>query len=446
MSLWHLPPEVAALVAFLTTALDARQHRRFTALIGGVLFARGRRTVTSWLRAAGLAADFRAGYRLLARLGRRVDELGRRLWVRTALALAAGRLDRLVFALDDTPTQRYGPCVEGAGLHHNPTPGPARAAFVYGHVWVVLAWLAPHPRWGAIALPLLARLYVRRGEVAKLPPWYGWPFRTKLELAAELVGWLAGWAGWLHKPLWLVCDGAYAKRPLLRAARRAGLVVVSRLRKDAALRALPPPRRPGQRGRPAVYGPRRISLAKRAGQRRGWQRGTFTLYREAVAKRYKTFRATWPPAGGVIRVVLVQERDGWRAYFATDPAVTVADVLETVADRFAVEQTFRDVKQVGGLGQQQVRNLHANIGACHLCLWLHTLVEVWAWRRAGGRLVDRRGAPWDDPERRPSHADRRKALRGECLRQEFRAAAAGRGQAGKFRRLAHRLLKRMGYC
>jgi hypothetical protein len=27
-----------------------------------------------------------------------------------------------LFALDDTPTPRYGPCVEGAGLHHNPTP------------------------------------------------------------------------------------------------------------------------------------------------------------------------------------------------------------------------------------------------------------------------------------------------------------------------------------
>jgi hypothetical protein len=32
--------------------------------------------------------------------------------------------DRMLLALDDTPTQRYGPLVEGAGVHHNPTPGP----------------------------------------------------------------------------------------------------------------------------------------------------------------------------------------------------------------------------------------------------------------------------------------------------------------------------------
>lgn len=32
---------------------------------------------------------------------------------------------RLTFAIDDTPTERYGRKVEGAGTHHNPTLGPA---------------------------------------------------------------------------------------------------------------------------------------------------------------------------------------------------------------------------------------------------------------------------------------------------------------------------------
>ena len=69
--------------------------------------------------------------------------------------------ERLLLALDDTPTKRYGPQVEGAGIHHNPTPGPADQKFLYGHVWVTLAWLVRHPRWGAIGLPLRALLYVR---------------------------------------------------------------------------------------------------------------------------------------------------------------------------------------------------------------------------------------------------------------------------------------------
>ena len=58
--------------------------------------------------------------------------------------------DRLTFALDDTPTPRYGPKVQGAGIHHNPTPGPTHAKFLYGHLWVTLAWVVRHPRWGTI--------------------------------------------------------------------------------------------------------------------------------------------------------------------------------------------------------------------------------------------------------------------------------------------------------
>src|SRR5438105_4875117 len=78
--------------------------------------------------------------------------------------------------------------------------------FVYGHVWVTLAWVVRHRCWGAIALPLRAALYVRRRDVAALPPWYGWDFRTKLALAAELVRWLATWLNHCGQPLWLVAD------------------------------------------------------------------------------------------------------------------------------------------------------------------------------------------------------------------------------------------------
>lgn len=441
MTSWPLPQELSTWFHLLAAALDARQQQRLLALLAGVLFARGRRTVTSWLRAAGITEEFRPCYYLLSGLARRTDELARLVLLRVALPAVAGRSGRLLFGLDDTPTKRYGPRVEGAGLHHNPAPGPAGARFVYGHVWVTLALLSSHRLWGTIALPLLARLYIRRQDVAKLPPRYKWAFRTKLELAAELVGWLARWLSWTGRALWLACDGAYAKRPFLRAARQAGVVVVSRLRRDAALRSVPPPRRPGQRGRPAVYGPDRVSLAKRAGQSRGWQRLEIELYGEVTEKRYKTFVAAWRPAGGAIRVVLVREADGWRAFFCTDVRAGVAAILTAVADRFAVETAFKDLKEVWGAGKQQVRNLFANVGAYHLNLWLATLVEAWAWGRRKGRLVDRSASPWDDATRRPSHADRRRAVQRECLRMEYQAATAGRGGTRKIQRLTRRLLR-----
>jgi len=46
--------------------------------------------------------------------------------------------------------------------------------------------------------------------------------------------------------------------------------------------------------------------------------------------------------------VLVDEPAGWRAYFCTEPAASVADILAAVADRFSVETAFRDCKEVVG--------------------------------------------------------------------------------------------------
>ena len=405
----------------LASALDPRSAPRLAWLLFGAILARGRRTVTSWVRAAGLSGEYRPCYTTVAAAGKRADRIAARLAHAVLKPLLAG-MTRLVFALDDTPTERYGPHVQGAGVHHNPTPGPAHRPFVYGHVWVVLGLLACHPAWGVIALPLLARLYVRRKNLGGIDLKHRPPFRTKLELAVELVRWAATWLGFLGKPVWAVVDGAYAKGPFLKPLARLGVTVVSRLRKDAALRGVPGPRRAGRRGRPRVYGEARVSLAKRAGQRRGWVTGTFGLYGKQTAKRYKTFLATWRPAGGPIRVVLVDEPAGWVAYFCTDPAATAADVLTAVADRFSLETAFRDLKEVVGAGQQQVRFVWASIGSFHLCLWAFTMTEAWAWGRPEGELVGHRAAsPWDDGPRRPSHANKRRAWRRELLAEEIHA-------------------------
>jgi hypothetical protein len=445
MGAWPLPAELTALITCLAGPLHGRLAWRLLPLRAGALFAQGRRTVASWLRAAALGGDYKAYYYFLGALGRKCELLAA-LLLRCAVARLAPQ-DRLLFALDDTPTKRHGKHVEGAGLHHNPTPGPADQKFVYGHVWVTLAWVVRHPLWGALALPLRGLLYVRQKGVALLGQLYGVRFETKLEMAARLIDWLADWLKYLARPLWLVADGAYARRPVLKRARARGVVVVSRLRKDAALWSVPEPPRPGapkKRGPKPTYGKRALSLAKRAARRGGWRTEQLTLYGQEVAKTYKTFLATYKVAYGLIRVVLVKEADRWEGFFCTDPQASVAQVLEAYAARAAIEQGFKDLKEVHGMGQQQVRNYWANVAAYHLGLWWHTLVELWAWARPRGRLSDRRASPWDDPERRPSHADKRKALRQECLREKIGDAQGRRPVGRRFRGVLRRLLALVG--
>ena len=159
------------------------------------------------------------------------------------------------------------------------------------------------------------------------------------------------------------------------------------------------------------------------------------------AKRIKTFEATWRPAGGRIRVVLVQEDHGWLALFSTDPSLSAEEVLHAAADRFSIEQDFHDLREVAGLGQQQLRDTWANVGAFHVRAWAHVLVEWWAWGQPREALGDRRDSPWDDPERRPSHADRRKALQRQCLGQEFRRLAQGQPLTREIQEFVGRVIR-----
>ena len=255
----HLPPLLTSAFSALAHWLDRRSAARVPLLLLGILFARGRRTVTSWFRACGITDDFRPAYNTVCSIGRRADDMAA-----STLHAVGPLLDkkRLRLAIDDTPTPRYGPEVEGAGIHHNPSPGPAGEKYVYGHVWVTLTALASHEDRGCIALPLQAQLYVRKADLPDLPPERPRPFRTKLEMAVAQLDWAESWVGHRFDQLWVVADGGYAKRPFLKGAKRFGFTVVSRLRKDAALRSLPEPLRPGQKrgpGRPPTYGKRRIS-------------------------------------------------------------------------------------------------------------------------------------------------------------------------------------------
>jgi hypothetical protein len=106
MAAWTLLAVIAEWCEILTSVLDRRRRKYFFTIIPGMLLGCGRRTVSCWLRAAGVA--------------------------------------------DDSPTKRYGPKVQLAGMHHNPTPGPSGSEFLYGHVWVTISWLVKHPQWGCI--------------------------------------------------------------------------------------------------------------------------------------------------------------------------------------------------------------------------------------------------------------------------------------------------------
>lgn len=431
------------MVSTMAGVMDSRVAFRLSIIMAGMMLADDRRVAAAWFVAGGVQDDWDRFYDCLVTVGRNTRSLALPLLIAVVRKLDPGPDGHLMLAVDDTPTQRYGQHVEGAGVHHHPTPGPADGEWLYGHNWVSLCVLARHPLWGVIALPLQSLLYVRAINLPKLAAKYDWEFRTKHQMAVELVTWFVNTARALGLTcqIWLVTDGAYAARKVLRPLGKLGVVIFSRLRKDAALFELPPEPQPGQRGRPRIYGSHRINLSKRAAHRLGWQSITYHGRGVEVTRQYKSFLATSRLVSGVIRVVIVRFEDGgWAAYFCTDPRIEVRDILETVAARWAIEEHFHDVKEVWGAGQQQVRNVWSNIGCWHLNQWMYTLVELCSWDRAKSQLTDRSDRPWDNPDRRPSHADRRRAISQEMLQKQFLATLPATPDSRKFRQLIADLL------
>lgn len=351
--------------------------------------------------------------------------------------------DRLLAVIDDTPTKRDGPKVEGASIHRNPTPGPADQKDLYGHLGVTLSLAVRHACFGALALPLWAMLYVRQKTMATIPTWRGWTLATKLMLAARLVEGMAPIVKKAGKTLWIVVDGGYVNAPFWKRALRTGATGIGRLRKDAALCALPPKLRRGQRrrrGRPPKYGTNKISLAQRAAHPGGWETAPCPVDGKTVPKLSKTFLATYGSVGGVMRGVIVEEEYEWFPFFSTDPEATAVQIIEAVADRSTLEQDFHDGKEVWGTGQQQVRNIWTNLAVYPLNLWMPTRVELWSGNRPHDALCDRSLSPWHDPERRPSHADRRNALPRQIIEHELSTLVAVRRLPRKILQLALRLI------
>ena len=251
MVAWPLPPELVFWVAHLSHAPARPACLAIAAAAPRAPLRPGPAHRRRLARAAGLGQDFRQYYYFLGSLGRKIRfvaslllRLRRRHRGRRPPAARPGRY----------PHQALRP--KGRGGRHPPQPQPRpRRPEVPLRPRLGDHRLARLPPALGRHRPAPARLVVRPAkDIAKLPRRYGVAFRTKLQMAADLVAWVAGWLRYLGKTLWVVADGAYAKRPFLKAAAAAGVVVVSRLRKDAALWTVPEPPRPGA-PRGAARGP-----------------------------------------------------------------------------------------------------------------------------------------------------------------------------------------------
>ena len=257
--------------------------------------------------------------------------------------------------------------------------------------------------WMGVFLPVNLRVRRKDGE------------HTTVDLARAMLAELAAWLP--HRRLHLACDGAYAT---LCGDRPAGVHVTTRIRRDAAVYELTPPRT-GKPGRPRKKGNRLPSLSQMAAAASDWTEATID-WRGTPATRLVWSRPLlWY---GVARdtpllLVVVRDPDGKQPddfFVTTDVDADPAWVAGHYAGRWSVEVVFRDTKQHLGAEDPQCWKRQGPERAAALAFWLHAAVWLW-YLQVWGATPSWTAPPWYAHKTTPSFADALAALR-RCLWRE----------------------------
>jgi hypothetical protein len=306
------------------------------------------------------------------------DAVWEALWRAIPSPLVAGRL---LLALDDSINPKTGKKIFACQRTFDHAAKSNQTRWPWAQTIVTVGLLKPiHGRWSCI--PLAFAFYLRRQTLSagciRLRR-KALVFSDKFAQAVELIARLG--AFFRAAPVLVVTDSWFGNNGLfkpLRARLDTRVHLLSRLRVNAALYALPEPA-PGKAGRPRKYGQRLGSAAELAAAMRN-KAQTYTLHiygavREVVAAErvviLKTLRCP-------VRVVWVYRRTQWVALMSTDLDLSIEQIIEYYSARWKIEAGFREIKQEIGSTHTQTRNPDAVFNHLNFCMAATTITWIYA--------------------------------------------------------------------
>jgi DDE superfamily endonuclease len=343
-----LPRTLADWMSPFFSCFTGSTWKHVLVLVAGTLLSPGRRTVTAALRVMDLdqTASFAVYHRVLSTASWSARLVAHRLL--RLLVAAFVRDGPVVIGLDDTIERRWGAKIKARGIYRDPVRS-SHGHFVKasGLRWLCVMLLTPIPWANCVwALPFLTVL----APSERYAHSRGRRHKTLTDWGRQALLQTARWLP--DRRIVAVADSSFSVIELLRSVR-AHLDVVTRLRLDAGLYEPPPPRRPGDKGRPRVKGARLPTLNERvADPTTAWQRVVIqgwygrTHHRLDVA----TGTALWHHPGRrvLIRWVLVRDAEGAKepqAFLCTDLNAEPTEILGWFVRRWRVEVTFAEVRR-----------------------------------------------------------------------------------------------------
>jgi len=330
----------------------------------------------------GLDLNRRRFYTFMASSTLPWDRLWSVLWGLIPDPLVGGRM---LVALDDSINNKCGRKIFGGGFFHDHTAKLNQPSYPWSQNIVAIGLLkVVKGRWSC--LPLAFRFYFMKKDIEANAPTTQKSgrtvaFRSKMAQAVEMLTAVA--AQFADTPVLVVADSWFGNNGLWRPLCESGFAfdLLSRLRANITLYDLPTAPVPGQRGRSRKYGGRLGSVTDgAAGYREKAGVVSVFLYgkrREIVAyDRVVMLKNLRCP----VRVVWVFRKTRWVAFFTTDLALTVEQVIEYYGARWKIESGFKEIKQEIGSAKSQTRNAHAVINHLNFCMMATTLTWIYADR------------------------------------------------------------------
>ena len=414
-----LPEPIIRVLRPFEPVFSSRVWPWVTTLLVGAILAPGPRTVAAALRVLGLQDDrpFGTYHRVLNRArwsSRTVSRILLALLVRAFVAAGAA----VVVGLDDTIERRRGVKIAVKGIYRDPVRS-SKGHFVKasGLRWVSLQLLAYVPWaqrvWALPFFTVLApseRYHQEHGQRHKTLPDWG------RQMLRQLRRWLP------DRYLVAVADSTYAALDLLAACAQLAnpVVVITRLRLDAALYDPAPARPPGTVGRPRKKGARQPTLAERLqNPQTAWQALTVRWYGGTERTiEVATATAVWyhgglPPVA--LRWVLVRDPAGDfapQALLCTDLTVSAPRIVEWFVLRWQLEVTFHEARAHLGMETQRQWSALAIQRTTPVLLGLFSLVTLLAHERLPGHALPARQAAWYT-KARPTFVDTLALVRRE---------------------------------
>jgi hypothetical protein len=352
-------------------------------LVLGALLAPGKRTVSSCLRVLGLAWErhFTNYHRVLNRAKWSALQASKIL-LGLIITLLVPPGAALVLGADDTVERRSGRQIKTKGCYRDAVRSSKKHVIrCFGLKWVAMMVVVPVP-WAtrAWALPFLTALC---WPADKSPPSR---HKTSVDWVRQMMKQVRRWLP--KRRLVLAVDGGFAAVALARACVASQVVLIVRVRLDAALYHPPAPPPRGKRGPKPTKGRRQRNLKVWAARSdTPWQAIESEWYGGQRKKLWVFSRtALWYTPGQApvaIRFVLVRDPEGKladAAFACTDLSAFPRQILQWVVLRWSVEVTFEEARAHLGVETQRQWSDQAIARTTPVLLGLFSLVTLLALR------------------------------------------------------------------